>query len=369
MKKGSNNMHSSIYLDQPSRLTIVVDQSESTVCPDYYQLLIPLDGFAVVIPCHISGQNMVVDIPALKHFGNIGSVAASIQAIVGGAVIAKSILPIEMLLSDDEQRVGTPEQDEVDDHTESDITDEQNDSIPTEEEDQDSDPVIEPTNKFESYDSIKDQLVAYNTLHHQIIVGESVYRLSGHIDSFAKYDSNDQSAFVQLDQQSGAIVDIIFEGDDSRVDQYTKIKSEYLDRMIGPIVEVTISGIADNNQIEGKVDTGATTCSIDAQDLEIVPDSFEDGREIVVFTFRDVKYRAVVDHYQTVTTADGTSNRPVIIVNVMCNDKLIEEVAFNLSDRSTMDYDVLLGMNFLEQTDFLIDPSKPLHESTLPTVD
>lgn len=362
-------MPSSIYLDQPSRLTIVVDQSESTVCPDYYQLLIPLDGFAVVIPCHISGQNMVVDIPALKHLGNIGSVAASIQAIVGGAVITKSILPIELMLSAD-QHMDVPDQSEVDNHIGSDIADEQNDSIPPDdEEDQDSDPVIEPTNKFESYNSIKDQLVAYNTLHHQIIVGESVYRLSGHIDSFAKYDSNDQSAFVQLDQQSGAIVDIIFEGDDSRVDQYTKIKSEYLNRMIGPIVEVTISGIADNNQIEGKVDTGATTCSIDAQDLEIVPDSFEDGREIVVFTFRDVKYRAVVDHYQTVTTADGTSNRPVIIVNVMCNDKLIEEVAFNLSDRSTMDYDVLLGMNFLEQTDFLIDPSKPLHESTLPTAD
>lgn len=198
------------------------------------------------------------------------------------------------------------------------------------------------------------------------IIGGNHYQLVEQYGNYALYGGGDHRQWVVCDPDDRSIRvvgDLLAEADRAGNEQFNKMKSEILNRTIGPVVEVTISGLADNLSIESKVDTGASCCSLDAQDIKITQDSFEQDHELVFFTFRGVKYRAIIDHYQMVKTADGTSNRPAVIFNVTCNGKLIENVAFNLDDRSAMDYDVLLGMNFLDQTDFLIDPSKALHEN------
>lgn len=183
-------------------------------------------------------------------------------------------------------------------------------------------------------------------------------------DGCCLYENDERRVWVVADADGTVSIlgDVLTEavnGNDPRLD---KVRQEIANRIIGPVVELQISGLANNDSIEAKVDTGASYCSLDAQNITIIPDSYEHDHELVLFEFRGVKYRAMVDSYQVVKTADGSSNRPVVVFNVICNDQLVEGVSFNLDDRSTMDYDVLLGMNFLDQTNFLIDPSKPLHE-------
>lgn len=190
------------------------------------------------------------------------------------------------------------------------------------------------------------------------------YQKSMDLDKCCLYENDQRHAWVvaDVDGKVSILGDVLTEavtGNDPRLD---KVRQEIANRIIGPVVELQISGLADNDSIEAKVDTGASYCSLDAQSITIIPDSFDQDHELVLFEFRGIKYRAMIDSYQVVKTADGSSNRPVVIFNVVCNGQLVEGVAFNLDDRSTMDYDVLLGMNFLDQTNFLIDPSKPLHE-------
>lgn len=214
--------------------------------------------------------------------------------------------------------------------------------------------------------SLEEMFARSGQLPDQTKIGGTSFQLVEQHGNYALYQHDECRQWVVCDpdDRSVRIVgDLLAEADRTGNEQFNKMKSEILNRTVGPVVEVIISGLADNQPVESKVDTGASCCSLDAQDIKITQDSYEQDHELVFFTFRGVKYRAIIDHYQMVKTADGTSNRPAVIFNVTCNGKLVENVAFNLDDRSAMDYDVLLGMNFLDQTDFLIDPSKALHEN------
>jgi hypothetical protein len=108
--------------------------------------------------------------------------------------------------------------------------------------------------------------------------------------------------------------------------------------------------------LKGKVDTGAEISSLHV-----------DGKpkavgQMVQFMNRNASPNAIqaplIDQ-QAVSSADGgTEYRPVIELDVEINGKPVRKVMFNLNDRSSMEYPVLIGQNILEKTNFLVNPKQ-----------
>lgn len=127
------------------------------------------------------------------------------------------------------------------------------------------------------------------------------------------------------------------------------------DNIIGSTVEVKVTSLPGSGVIKGKVDTGATICSLHA-------DNYKINREAGTITFmspelsRNELTVPMVDQ-QSVKSADGGSEyRPVIELNIKVNGKIVNNVKFNLNDRSHMEFTMLVGKNALGDGKFLIDP-------------
>jgi hypothetical protein len=124
--------------------------------------------------------------------------------------------------------------------------------------------------------------------------------------------------------------------------------------IVGDVVLLKImmpSGIAT---AKGKVDTGAEISSIHADEFKIVGDSVKFRSKSV--TGSDNTITAQVVQKQAVKNAEGVEYRPVIEMDIEMNGKPIRRVMFNLNDRSTMEYPVLIGQNVLEKSGFLVNP-------------
>lgn len=136
------------------------------------------------------------------------------------------------------------------------------------------------------------------------------------------------------------------------------VARHYEERTIGKSLEVVLMGINGNQPVKCKVDTGAELCSLDAQNISVVPNHSEGG-ELVKFTFQDKIYTVPLHQQQAVQTADsGVTYRPVIMLSIKVNGQVYSEILFNLNDRSDMPDPILLGLNFLSKSDYLIDPKK-----------
>lgn len=110
-----------------------------------------------------------------------------------------------------------------------------------------------------------------------------------------------------------------------------------------------------NAIVEAKVDTGATTSSLHATDINVMSG-------IVTFKsphLSDNFIRMPVAGTQEVHTADAGGNERIVIkLDVEICGQLLKGVAFNINDRSNMDTEVLLGENILSLGMFTIDPTK-----------
>lgn len=107
--------------------------------------------------------------------------------------------------------------------------------------------------------------------------------------------------------------------------------------IIGPVENVTIHGVNKKDKFEGRVDTGATSSSIDARivaDLQLGP----------VLSVKKVR------------NAHGESLRPVVEAEIVLKRKKINAM-FTVADRGRMKYKVLIGRNILKEG-FLIDITK-----------
>lgn len=108
--------------------------------------------------------------------------------------------------------------------------------------------------------------------------------------------------------------------------------------IVGLIEKVGFAGRNGTSQeVEAKVDTGATRSSIDiklASKLNLGP----------------------VIKSKMVKSAHGNKLRPVIETEIVLAGKKIKS-EFTLADRTHMKYAVLIGVNTLKY-DYLIDPSK-----------
>lgn len=124
---------------------------------------------------------------------------------------------------------------------------------------------------------------------------------------------------------------------------------------IGVSVDVTLDGFNGGQSLKAKIDTGAQASCLHAEDIDIVTNDVT-RQNSVKFKFGEFSYHMSVEGFQAVTSADGgTTNRPVVRFGVRINGQYVPDVAFNLNDRSNMDYPVLIGLNLIQTAKLVID--------------
>jgi hypothetical protein len=108
-------------------------------------------------------------------------------------------------------------------------------------------------------------------------------------------------------------------------------------------------------RLPARVDTGATTSSLDARDMDLRGDTVEfslpakyGGQRICL---------PVVD-WKFIRSAESREKRPVVEMEICMGPKKIR-ARVNLNDRSRMKYPVIVGRNILKH-DFVVDPLKEM---------
>lgn len=114
--------------------------------------------------------------------------------------------------------------------------------------------------------------------------------------------------------------------------------------------------------LEAKLDTGADTCSLGADDIRIFE---KEGEDRVRFT-PQVKGAPEMElplsrhsriKQRSGDTGDSTSiRRPVVMLNI-CFDGNAYEIEVNLTDRSRFSYPLLIGAGALVEFGAVVDPS------------
>lgn len=118
---------------------------------------------------------------------------------------------------------------------------------------------------------------------------------------------------------------------------------------IGLIEPIIVKRINNDKPFDGKIDTGADRCSLHGENIEV-------GEDFVRFSLNDIRYRVPLERQITAVQSNGREKRPIIKFDVEFNGKTYQNIEFNISDRSSLKYQVLIGKNLLELTDALIDP-------------
>lgn len=119
--------------------------------------------------------------------------------------------------------------------------------------------------------------------------------------------------------------------------------------VIGKHVNIKLPQLG-NIEIEAKIDTGAGQCCLHATNVKSTGDS-------ITFEFEGKRITMNQAGVVEIQTADnGGDNRPVIKLDVVCEQGEFKDIEFNLNDRSDMPHKVLLGHNFIEKGQFLVDP-------------
>jgi hypothetical protein len=132
-------------------------------------------------------------------------------------------------------------------------------------------------------------------------------------------------------------------------------------RIVGWVERVTVPPL--DFPVKAKLDTGARTSSIHAEDIERF---VRDGEKWVRFTIAvedpdDVVHRERLERplYRNVRIKDhdDASDRRAVVELELCLDGRTERAQFTLADRSRFLYPVLLGRRFLGGR-FVVDPEQ-----------
>ena len=136
--------------------------------------------------------------------------------------------------------------------------------------------------------------------------------------------------------------------------------SEQETQTVGWVEKAKIAGV--DKDIKAKLDTGATTTSINAEILE-KPDKKSESGGMIKFRFLDgqgnkeVFERPVVRWVEIKSREGGDLRRPVVRMKFCVAGRWIEEEV-NLADRDDFNYPVLIGRNMLKQGKLAVDSSK-----------
>lgn len=128
-----------------------------------------------------------------------------------------------------------------------------------------------------------------------------------------------------------------------------KIMKEHI---LNDEIDIILYQLNNEKEIKAKVDTGASICSLHVDSWII-----DKTQTNVNFMHDNKKYTFPLKDVQDVKSANGTDTRPVIHISIMYNGKLYKNIEFNLANRKEMSHPILLGKNFLEKDNFLIDPT------------
>lgn len=133
-------------------------------------------------------------------------------------------------------------------------------------------------------------------------------------------------------------------------------------RVYGVAEEVSLPALSDA-PIRAKLDTGAQTSSLGAENIEVFK---KDGADWVRFTPQIANAKPlelpVARHSRIKRRADGTGStesirRPVVELE-MCLGGQRRKVEVNLTDRSRFSFPLLIGTSALIEFEALIDPAK-----------
>jgi len=126
------------------------------------------------------------------------------------------------------------------------------------------------------------------------------------------------------------------------------------EKIIGDCVDVIITSIPNSSPMKGKVDTGADVSSIHAEEWSV-----DNGQVTFICPeLSENKITLPVLEKQAIKSSNGDMEyRPVIELNIKINNQQLTNVMFNLNDRGTMSYPILVGQNILECGGFMIDPT------------
>lgn len=125
------------------------------------------------------------------------------------------------------------------------------------------------------------------------------------------------------------------------------------DNLIGDTVAVRFTTLPGTNALKGKVDTGAEISSLHVDKWSINGNKVQFISKVLS---PNTITMSLYDH-QAVKSVAGVQYRPIVELNVRVNDRLLSGVLFNLADRGSMEFPVLVGKNILQKGKFLIDPS------------
>lgn len=123
-------------------------------------------------------------------------------------------------------------------------------------------------------------------------------------------------------------------------------------KIVGTITHVKIKHFNDDEPIEARVDTGATLSSIHGDNIEI-------SDSTVKFKFKDTTYKFYLVKTTKIKQASSeeSNERPVISVDMTIDDIELRNVLLTVTDRSHMNYDILLGRQTLASGGFLVNPA------------
>lgn len=111
-------------------------------------------------------------------------------------------------------------------------------------------------------------------------------------------------------------------------------------------------------RLKAKLDTGATTSSLTAEDIEVFK---KDGKRHVRFVVRDEdhdveeSFESRLVRYVRIRRHDGATQRRPVIEMGMCLGTVYRKQEFTLVDRSSFVYPVLVGRNFM-RGHIIVDP-------------
>ena len=144
--------------------------------------------------------------------------------------------------------------------------------------------------------------------------------------------------------------------------------------LVGEIEKVIIQPVA--SQLEARIDTGATTSSLDVRNIRRFK---QNGRDWVQFDLLDRQTGEVITIERPLvrnarimqSNAEESEVRPVVLMPLTLADKTWS-VAFSLTDRKHLTYPVLIGRNVIKGR-VVVDVSKkhiaPLKLSVHPSTE
>lgn len=134
-----------------------------------------------------------------------------------------------------------------------------------------------------------------------------------------------------------------------------------LDRpsVIGKVERVGVEAM--DTVVKARIDTGAAVTSLNARILEVTQSTGSDKADRVKFEVKDddgesrVLDKDVIEWQKIKNKGEtGYTRRPVVKLDLCLGGKEVHG-RVNLVDRSNFKYQLLIGRNFLESSDFVVD--------------